>query len=108
MEIEKVQGRAVHVSTSRKNTDLSYKDRLITLNLLSINYWFEYLHVLYFFKCKLGYNEFCLDSYWFYIFDSFFFFLIFKGVGSVLHLAGYLSFFCVHTCLSWQTDEISK
>ena len=89
-----------------KNTDLSYKDRLIALNLLPINYWFEHLHLLYFFKCKLGYNEFCLDSYWFHIFHSFF--LIFKGVGSVLHLAGYLLFFWVHTCLSWQIDEISK
>ena len=72
MEIEKVQGRGSRFNASRKNADLSYKDRLITLNLVPINYWFEYLHLLYFFKCKLGYNEFCLDRYWFYISDSFF------------------------------------
>ena len=30
-----------------------YKDRLLTLNLLPINYWLEYLDLIFFFKCKL-------------------------------------------------------
>ena len=30
-----------------------YKDRLLTLNSLPINYWLEYLELIFFFKCKL-------------------------------------------------------
>ena len=60
-EVEKVQRRATRFIC--KNNELSYKDRLISLNLLPINYWLEYLDILFFFKCKLGHIDICVDSY---------------------------------------------
>ena len=61
MEVEKVQRRASRFIC--KNNKLSYKDRLTSLNLLPVNYWLEYLDILFFFKCKLGYKNFCNDNY---------------------------------------------
>ena len=61
MEVEKVQRRASRFIC--KNNKLSYKDRLTSLNLLPINYWLEYLDILFFFKCKLGYINFRIDNY---------------------------------------------
>ena len=52
VEIEKVQRRATRFIM--KDSSLAYKDRLISLNLLPINYWLEYLDFLYFFKLKTG------------------------------------------------------
>ena len=46
-----------------KNHKLSYKDRLTSHNLLPVNYWLEYLDILFFFKCKLGYINICIDNY---------------------------------------------
>ena len=64
MEVEKVQRHASRFVC--KNHELSYKDRLTSLNLLPINYWLEYLDILFFFKCKLGYINnyvsFCTGS----------------------------------------------
>jgi hypothetical protein len=61
MEVEKVQRRATRFIC--KNNELSYKDRLISLNLLPINYWIEYLDLLFFFKCKLGSINLSLENY---------------------------------------------
>ena len=44
MEVEKVQRRASRFIC--KNHELFYKDRLTSLNLLPINFWLEYLHIL--------------------------------------------------------------
>ena len=38
-------------------------DRLTSLKVLPINYWLEYLDMLFFFKCKLGYINICIDNY---------------------------------------------
>ena len=43
MEVEEVQRRASRFIC--KNHELSYKERLTSLNLLPINYWPEYLHI---------------------------------------------------------------
>ena len=61
MEVEKVQRRASRFIY--KNNKLSYKDRLTSLSLLPISYWLEYLDILFFFKCKLGYINFRIDNY---------------------------------------------
>ena len=37
-----------------RNSNLSYRDRLIKLNLLPLNYWLEYLDLVFFFKCLHG------------------------------------------------------
>ena len=61
MEVEKVQRHASRFIC--KNNNNYYRDRLTGLNLLPINFWLEYLDVLFFFKCKLGYINFCIDNY---------------------------------------------
>ena len=43
--------------------DLSYKDRLVKLNLLPLSYWFEYLDLLYFFKCRIKLYNIDVSSY---------------------------------------------
>ena len=32
--------------------DLSYGDRLIKLDLIPVSYWFEYLDLVFFYKCR--------------------------------------------------------
>ena len=49
LEVENIQRRATRFIC--KNSELSYKDRLLNLNLLPINYWLEYLDLLFFYKC---------------------------------------------------------
>ena len=34
--------------------DLSYRDRLIKLDLIPVSYWFEYLDLVFFYKCRDG------------------------------------------------------
>ena len=50
--IESVQRRATRFIC--KNNELSYRERLQKLNLLSINYWLELLDLVFFFKCMHG------------------------------------------------------
>ena len=55
--IESVQRRATKFICF--NLELNYRDRLYSLNLLPLNYWFEYLDLVFFFKCKM--NEITID-----------------------------------------------
>ena len=34
--------------------DLSYRDRLIKRDLIPVSYWFEYLDLVFFYKCRNG------------------------------------------------------
>ena len=61
MIIEKTQRRATKFIC--KNDNLSYKDRLIQLKLLPLNYWLEYLDIVFFFKCKSGSIKLNIDNY---------------------------------------------
>ena len=45
--VEQVQSRATRFIIGR-DRDLCYKDRLIKLNLLPLNYWLEYLDLVFF------------------------------------------------------------
>jgi hypothetical protein len=38
----------------KAGSEWSYKERLIHLNTLPINYWFEYLDLVFLFKCVHG------------------------------------------------------
>lgn len=51
--IEHVQRRATRFIVG-KGSNLSYRDRLVKLRLLPLNYWLEYLDLVFFFKCKSG------------------------------------------------------
>ena len=51
--IEQVQRRATRFIVG-KGRELSYRDRLIKLKLLPLNYWLEYLDLVFFFKCMKG------------------------------------------------------
>ena len=55
--IESVQRRATKFICF--NLELNYRDRLYSLNLLPLNYWFEYLDLVFFFKSKM--NEITID-----------------------------------------------
>ena len=48
--LECIQRRASH-SMVGKGSELSYRDRLIKLRLLPLNYWLEYLDLVFFYKC---------------------------------------------------------
>ena len=50
--VEKVQRATRFILKNSSN--LSYKDRLIKLKLLPLNYWLEYLNLVFFFKCLHG------------------------------------------------------
>lgn len=52
VQIKNIQRRAKRFIC--KDPGLSYKERLLELNLLPLNYWLEYLDIVFFFKCKLG------------------------------------------------------
>ena len=49
--IESVQRRATKF-ICKTSTDLTYRDRFIFLHLLPLNYWLEYLDLVFFYKCK--------------------------------------------------------
>ena len=51
--VEQVQRRATRFIIGR-DRDLCYKDRLIKLNLLPLNYWLEYLDLVFFYKSLRG------------------------------------------------------
>ncbi len=44
-------------------TEANYRDRLVQLKLLPVNYWLEYLDLIFFFKCKLGIYTIDLSNY---------------------------------------------
>ena len=48
--VEGIQRRASHFMVG-KGSELSYRDRLIKLRLLPLNYWLEYLDLVFFYKC---------------------------------------------------------
>ena len=60
LEVENIQRRASRFIC--KNSELSCKDRLLNLNLLPINYWLEYLDLLFFYKCIYGLIDINLDN----------------------------------------------
>ena len=51
-KIKNIQHRATQFIC--KYPGLSYKEHPLELNLLPLNYWLEYLDIVYFFKGKLG------------------------------------------------------
>ena len=60
--IEAVQRRAIKF-ICKTSTDLTYRDRLIFLHLLPLNYWLEYLDLVFFYKCKANNIRIDLDNY---------------------------------------------
>ena len=60
--IESVQRRATKF-ICKTSTDLTYRDRLIFLHLLPLNYWLEYLDLVFFYKCKANHVRIDLDNY---------------------------------------------
>ena len=54
--VEKVQRRA-SCFILKNSSNLSYKDCLIKLKLLPLNYWLEYLDLVFFFKCLHGHVD---------------------------------------------------
>ena len=58
LRVESIQRRATRFICN-KSPDLTYRDRLIKLNLLPLNYWLEYLDLVFFYKCKS--NEIVID-----------------------------------------------
>ena len=56
MLVEKVQRRATRFIL-KNSRNLSYKDRLIKLKLLPLNYWLEYLDLVFFFKYLHGHVD---------------------------------------------------
>ena len=66
--VEQVQRRTTPFIIGR-DRDLCYKDRLIKLKLLQLNYWLEYLDLVFFYKSLKG------DVIFARHFDKYFFFL---------------------------------
>ena len=60
--IESVQRRATKF-ICKTSTDLTYRDRFIFLHLLPLNYWLEYLDLVFFYKCKANHVRIDLDNY---------------------------------------------
>ena len=60
LEIENIQRRSSRFIC--KNSESSYKDRPLNLNLLPNNYWLEYLDLLFFYKCISGLIDINLDN----------------------------------------------
>ena len=44
-----------------KGSDLSYRERLIMLKILPLNYWLEYLDLVFFYKCLNNLVEFTFE-----------------------------------------------
>ncbi len=61
LEVENIQRRATRFIC--KNSELSYKDGLFILNLLPINYWLEYLDIIFFYKCNSRVIDINLDNF---------------------------------------------
>ena len=58
MELERIQRRATKFILALPfKTDMSYKTRLVTLKLLPLCYWLEFLDILFLFKCVHGLIE---------------------------------------------------
>ena len=58
MELERIQRRATKFILALPfKTDMSYKTRLVTLKLLPLCYWREFLDILFLFKCVHGLIE---------------------------------------------------
>ena len=61
-ELEKVQRRATkYILALPFKSDITYKSRLVTLKMLPLSYWHEYLDVLFLFKCTRGFTITDLD-----------------------------------------------
>ena len=58
--VEGIQRRASRFIVG-KGSDLSYSDRLIKLRLLPLNYWLEYLDLVFFYKCLNSMVDFTFD-----------------------------------------------
>ena len=43
--------------------NMNYQIRLVRLNILPLNYWLEYLDLLFFYKCKSGIIQLNLENY---------------------------------------------
>ena len=61
-KLEKVQRRATkYILALPFKSDITYKSRLVTLKMLPLSYWHEYLDVLFLFKCTRGFTITDLD-----------------------------------------------
>jgi hypothetical protein len=61
-ELEKVQRRATkYILALPFKSDITYKSRLVTLKMLPLSYWHEYLDVLFLFKSTQGFTLTDLD-----------------------------------------------
>jgi hypothetical protein len=61
-ELEKVQRRATkYILALPFKSDITYKSRLVTLKMLPLSYWYEYLDVLFLFKCTQDFTITDLD-----------------------------------------------
>ena len=58
--VEGMQRRASRFIVG-KGSDLSYRDRLIKLRLLPLNYWLEYLDLVFFYKCLNNMVDFTFE-----------------------------------------------
>ena len=58
--VEGIQRRASRFMVG-KGSDLSYRDRLIKLRLLPLNYWLEYLDLVFFYKCLNNMVDFTFE-----------------------------------------------
>lgn len=58
--VEGIQRRASRFIVG-KGSDLSYRDRLIKLRLLPLNYWLEYLDLVFFYKCLNSMVDFTFE-----------------------------------------------
>ena len=62
--VENIQRRATRFIL--RNSNICFKVRLIKLKLLLLNYWLEYLDLVFFFKCLHGHIDFTREfSYYF-------------------------------------------
>ena len=61
-ELEKVQRRATkYILALPFKSDITYKSGLVTLKMLPLSYWQEYLDVLFLFKCTRSFTITDLD-----------------------------------------------
>ena len=58
--VEGIQRRASRFMVGKGN-ELSYRDRLIKLRLLPLNYWLEYLDLVFFYKCLNNMVDFTFE-----------------------------------------------
>ena len=65
--VESIQRRASRFIVG-KGSDLSYRDRLIKLRLLPLNYWLEYLDLVFFYKCLNNMVDFTFEFDYYFSF----------------------------------------